>query len=248
MYDKKMGFQEYYLSYTALHKIILLDFCLRKRLLLELKLRVSMSKGSEKFRPVAPPSDCHFSSDDKKAAEIRRMKRWCCIGALLLIVTVVGLTLAFTVFSLKYPIVRVGKLNFDSIEFINGSNMTLNVDVLVKNPNLASFRYGNMTTTFFYRGAVVGDLRGPAGWVKAWRTVRFNVTVDIMKDRILSRPGLEADMYSGLVNVSSYTRVCWRMHLLMFEKHMRMKMKCNLGFNITSRAIQHHICKRNIKF
>lgn len=211
-----------------------------------------MLESSEQVRPLAAAADRLFTSRDKETVitVIRRNRCIKCCGyiaALLLIQGVVVLILAFTVFKLKGPIIRVGKLTVDKLELINGSNMTLNADVWVKNPNFASFKYGNMMTMLFYRGVVIGESRGQPGRAKARRTARINITVDIMTDRILSQPDLDADIYSGLVNVSSHTRVGGRINVFIFEKQMTVKMNCNMSINITSQSIQQHKCKRKIK-
>ncbi|KAI3444482.1 hypothetical protein Pfo_001147 [Paulownia fortunei] len=211
-----------------------------------------MVQTSEQVHPVAPAVDGGFTFEEKETAATGIRPRRCitCCGyiaALLLIQSAAVLTLAFTVFKLKGPSIRVNKLALEKLALINGTNTTLNADVWVKNPNFASFKYGNMTTTLFYRGAVIGEARGPPGRAKARRTTRVNVTVDIITDRILSQPDLDSDLFSGLVNMSSYTRVGGRLSMFIIKKQMTVKMNCNITINITSRAIQQHKCKRKVK-
>ncbi|GFP91472.1 hypothetical protein PHJA_001291200 [Phtheirospermum japonicum] len=126
--------------------------------------------------------------------------------------------------------------------------MTLNADVWVKNPDFAYFTYNTLMTTLFYRGAVVGESSGPPGTAKARRTTRVNVTVGIITDRILLDPDFDLDFVSGLVNMSSHTLVGGRMKLFcVIDKKLTVRMSCNMTFNITSRAIQQHDCKRKVK-
>ncbi|PHU09562.1 hypothetical protein BC332_21422 [Capsicum chinense] len=115
-----------------------------------------------------------------------------------------------------------------------GSNMTIKADVSVKNPNFASFRYSNTTTTISYHDTVVGEARGPSGKSKARGTTRINVTIDIITDKIVSHPGLQNDITTGLLTMNSYTRVGGRVKLLnMIKKHVIVKMNCSITVNIT---------------
>ncbi|KAH6789251.1 hypothetical protein C2S51_004257 [Perilla frutescens var. frutescens] len=215
-----------------------------------------MLKSSYQDRPLGAAEDPPFISDDGKpktaaAANIQRNRCIKCCGyytaAVLLILATIAVILAVTVFVLGGPIIRVGNITVGSLhKLLSRSNVTLNAEVLVRNPNFASIDYGNMTTTLFYRGVVVGQSRAPPGTARARRTVTINAAVDIMTDRVLSQPDLDADMLSGVVNVSSYTRVGGKINLGIFEKQMTMKMSCNVSINVTSKAIQHHKCRRKI--
>ncbi|XP_057780043.1 late embryogenesis abundant protein At1g64065-like [Salvia miltiorrhiza] len=213
-----------------------------------------MLKNSEQVRPLAAAAaaDLPFiSGEDQKtpsaAAKIRRIKCCGCAAALLVLVGIAAI-LASTVFRLRGPIVRVGNLTLGSFPMLSRrSNVTLIADVWVKNPNFASIDYGNMTTTLFYRGVAVGESRAPPGTARARRSERISATVVVMADRILAQPDLDADIVSGLVNVSSYTRVGGKINLAIFEKRVTVKMSCNVSINVTSREIQHHKCKRKIK-
>lgn len=217
-----------------------------------------MVETSEQVRPLAPASDRPTSSDDEATTVtgIRR-KRWvrccACVAALLLIEAIVVVILIFTVFKVKDPIIRMNKVTVDKLELINGTtprpgtNMTLTADVSVKNPNFASFKYQNTTTTLSYRGAVIGEARGPPGRAKARRTMRMNVTVDVITDRILAQPELGSDYNSGLLTMNSYTVVGGRVKILIIKKHVTVRMNCSLTINITSQAIQQQKCKRKVK-
>ncbi|KAI3449221.1 hypothetical protein Pfo_005886 [Paulownia fortunei] len=218
-----------------------------------------MVETSEQVRPLAPAADRPTSSDDEATAVtgIRR-KRWLkccgCVAAALLIEAVVVVILIFTVFKVKDPIIRMNKVTVLTLELANGtntprpgSNMTLNADVSVKNPNFASFKYQNTTTTLFYHGAVIGEARGPPGSARARRTMRMNITVDVITDRILSQPDLGADYSSGLLTMSSYTQVGGRVKMLIIKKHVTVRMNCTMTINITSQAIQKQKCRRKVK-
>ncbi|KAG0484958.1 hypothetical protein HPP92_009037 [Vanilla planifolia] len=125
----------------------------------------------------------------------RRSKLCCCgcCGATVLLLGVTILVLALTVFKVKDPEVTMNNLHLDRL-FVPGIgtpenpisvNATLTADISIKNPNVASFRFRNSTTEFFYEGVTVGAAYAPDGYVKARRTARMNVTVDVMTDRVV---------------------------------------------------------------
>ncbi|KAL0339465.1 UNVERIFIED_CONTAM: hypothetical protein Sangu_1468600 [Sesamum angustifolium] len=187
-----------------------------------------------------------------------RRRRWVkccgCIGAVVLVQAIVVVVLIFTVFKVKDPIIRMNAVTVERLELIAGtttprpgSNMTLNADVSVKNPNYASFKYQNTTTALFYRGSEIGEARGPPGRARARRTMRMNITVDVMTDRVLSQPDLRSDVNSGLIAISSYTRVGGRVKMLIIKKHVTVTMNCTITINATSQAIQQQKCKRKVK-
>ncbi|XVF33249.1 hypothetical protein REPUB_Repub17cG0152700 [Reevesia pubescens] len=213
----------------------------------------------DQLRPLAPASDLP-SSDNGEAAlhqkKIRRNKfiKCCgCISALMIIPAVVIIILIFTVFRVKDPTIKMNGVTVTNLELINGttprpgSNISLIADVSVKNPNVASFKFRNTTTTLYYYGTVVGDARGPAGSAKARRTMRMNITVDIITDRLLASPNLVADVSSGTLTMSSYSRIGGRVNMLnIIKKHVTVTMNCSMTVNISSQAIQEQKCKRKV--
>ncbi|KZV37406.1 hypothetical protein F511_01274 [Dorcoceras hygrometricum] len=217
-------------------------------------------ESSEQVHPLAPASGRYTGSDDQEAAAVPKTNRRrcikCCgtITVLLLIQAIVIVILIFTVFKVKDPVIRMNGVTIDRLELINGtttprpgSNITLTADVSVKNSNFASFNYQNTTTTLFYRGVVIGEARGPSGKAKARRTMRMNVTVDVITDRILSQPDLNSDYSSGLLTIGSYTSVGGRVKMIFVKKHVTVRMNCSMTVNVTSQAIQNQRCKRKVK-
>lgn len=215
---------------------------------------------SEQIRPLAPASERPISSDDEAGTAVtkhrrRRLLRCCaCVGGVLLLQAVVVVILIFTVFKFKDPVIRLNGVTVERLELINGtttprpgSNMSLTADVSVKNPNYASFRYPETTSALFYRGTEIGAARGPAGRARARRTMRMNVTVEVIADRVLAQPDLGADINSGLLTLGSYTEVRGKVKILMVKKHVRVRMNCTLTVNVTSQAIQDQKCKRKVK-
>ncbi|KAL6565973.1 hypothetical protein OROHE_005028 [Orobanche hederae] len=222
-----------------------------------------MAETPEQVRPLAPAADRPTISDDEAptttttAAESRRRKRWkkCCAfsAALLLLQAIAVVIIIFTVFRVKDPIIRMKGVTFERLDLISGdslprpgSNITLNVDVSVKNPNFGSFMYQNTTTAIYYRGAVISEAHGPPGRARARRTMRMNLKVDVMMDRVLSQLDLVSDINSGLLTVSTYTAVGGRVKIWMIKKHVTVRMNCSMVVNITNQAIQKQECRRKV--
>ncbi|XP_042449229.1 uncharacterized protein LOC122034171 [Zingiber officinale] len=94
----------------------------------------------------------------------RRCAFWCC-GCLGAAVTVrCVLALALTLFKVKDPELTINSLSLAGSRFAvdNGVlsiflfNFTFEADVSIKNPDVASFRFGSSVTTFFYEETTVG--------------------------------------------------------------------------------------------
>ncbi|KAL0015900.1 hypothetical protein SO802_002969 [Lithocarpus litseifolius] len=205
----------------------------------------------EQIKPLAPTGYQTSSSGEEKILPKHKkfhhrkcIKCFGCFTALLLIIAVIMLVLAFTVFHIRDPMARMNALTLTNLKLSNGTlrqdvNVTLIADVSVKNPNAATFRYDNSTTTIYYHGAVVGEARIPSGKAKAWRTVRMNMTVDIIPSKVLAVQNINSDLISGQLNVSSYTKITGRVKVLnIVNKHVVVAMNCNMTYNILSQGIQ----------
>lgn len=214
----------------------------------------------DQVRPLAPATTRQSSDDGevndqlKKLMRRRFMIKCCgCTTAFLLIEAVVILILIFTVFRVKDPIIKLNGVTITKLELINntipkpGTNMSLTADVSVKNPNVASFKYTNTTTTLYYQGKTVGEARGPPGRAKARRTMKMNITVVIITDQLISSPSLRNEVSSGLLTMNSFSKISGRVKIMsIIKKHVIVKMNCTMTVNITSQAIQKIKCKRKV--
>ncbi|XP_021644150.1 late embryogenesis abundant protein At1g64065-like [Hevea brasiliensis] len=213
----------------------------------------------EQVRPLAPVTDRTSSDDEESALLLKKLRRrkcmkCCgCITAVLLVPAIVIVILIFTLFRVKNPSIRLNRVIITHLELINntipkpGTNMSLIADVSVKNPNIASFKYSNTTSALYYHGELVGEARGPPGRAKARRTLRMNVTVDIITDNLLSNPNLNTEAGTGLLTMDSYSKIPGRVKLLnIIKKHITVKMNCTITVNISSQAIQAQKCRKKV--
>ncbi|KAL2336087.1 hypothetical protein Fmac_010533 [Flemingia macrophylla] len=229
----------------------------------------------EQARPLAPSIERQSSDEDDTTHRHQTtkrhrkfIKRCACPLAFLLLLAILIIVMIFTVFRVKDPVIKMNGVTITNLNLVNnattttttpaigvnltlpriGVNLTLIADVSVKNSNAASFRYSNTTTSLYYRGVIVGEARGPPGRAKAWRTIRMNVTVDVITDRVLSSPNFVTDFGSGLFTVSSFSKVPGQVKILkVIKKHVIVSMNCTVTFNISLRAIQEQSCKRKVK-
>lgn len=74
----------------------------------------------------------------------------------------------------------------------------------------------------------------------------MNVTIDVITDRVVSSPDFATDLGSGLLTMSSFSRVPGQVKILnLIKRHV--KMNCTTTFNISTQAIKEQSCKRKVK-
>lgn len=176
-----------------------------------------------------------LTNDRLKARRRRNYVQCCgCITAIVLIIVVTFLIFSFTVYNVKVP-----QLNLNSVTFINStpqsnnySNITLIADVSVKNPNLFTFRFGSSTTLIYYKGTKIGEVTSPPGKAKGRKTLRLNVTVEIMMK-----------MGEKDVNISSFTKLGGKVKVLnLINRKVEVHMNCNVVYNMTSGSTHGKSC------
>ncbi|KAG2681021.1 hypothetical protein I3843_11G125200 [Carya illinoinensis] len=198
----------------------------------------------QQFKPLAPTAYRIRSDEDEALYMQQKLRRRRCIKccgcftALFLILAVVLLVLAFTVFHIKDPVIRMNSVTLQHLN-LTTSTATILADVSVKNPNAVAFRYGNSTTTVYYREERVGEGTIPHGKAKARRTQRMNMTMYIMLDKIFSAPSYSSDSSSGALPMSTFTKLSGRVKILKIsKKNVVVQMNCTLTYNVMSQAIQ----------
>ena len=109
-------------------------------------------------------------------------------------------------------------------------------------------QYHKAPTGQHHHGVLVREARGPPGRAKARRTLRMNVTIDVITDRVVSSPDFVTDLGSRLLTMSSFSRVPGQVKILnLIKRHVVVKMNCTTTFNISTQAIKEQSCKRKVK-
>ncbi|KAG9443370.1 hypothetical protein H6P81_014710 [Aristolochia fimbriata] len=147
-------------------------------------------------------------------AKIRKRRKVFLGVAAFLIFVLIVLVLALTVFKPKHAITTVKSAKLAGMKAaINVPNMgldlnvTLDLDILVKNPNHASFKYTNSVALLYYKGMEIGEAEIPAGKILSEETLEMNVTLNVLADRLLSNSDAYSDVTSGQVQVQTSTRI-----------------------------------------
>ncbi|XP_062074464.1 uncharacterized protein LOC133778521 [Humulus lupulus] len=217
----------------------------------------------DQVRPLAPVATNRFRSDEDdnlsiqlKVPRRRTYVKCCgCVTAILVLIAVTFIILAFTVFHVRGPIVKMITVTGDPRQLANitalvaaSSNLTLIADMSVKNPNVASYRFGNTTTAVYCGGAEVGEGRNLGGIARARRTMRMNLTVDVSPAKLLTAPGFLAEYQANKsLTMNSFTRIVGRVKILnIVKKEVVVRLNCTVTYNLSSNAIQRQHCIRRV--
>ncbi|XP_010525241.1 PREDICTED: uncharacterized protein LOC104803064 [Tarenaya hassleriana] len=206
-------------------------------------------------RPVSDGATVGYSTEKNRLRRRNHIRCFGCVAVTVLVLAVTVLILAFTVFRVKEPKIQMNSIKITSLDISLGPqilqpliNVSMAADLSIKNPNSVSFKFGNTTTEVYYHGTVVGVARGPPGKARARRTMRMNITMDILADRMLSSGGdLVRDVGSGSLNMTAYTVVGGKVNILgIVKKHVTVKMNCTVVLSLSSRDTQGFKCKRKV--
>ncbi|CAI9784637.1 unnamed protein product [Fraxinus pennsylvanica] len=220
-----------------------------------------MAEKREQVKPLAPAAlGIKIDEDEDISMEFRNHHhRKCitccgCITAIFLIIVMIMLVLVFTIFHIKDPVIKMKNLKIQGFGALVRTdnpgpavNLTVEADVSVINPNVASFKFSNTTTSLYYDSIVIGEAQILAGEVRARRTLDMNFCIDVKVDKILALPGLKSDLASGALSISSHSKISGKVKIInIIKKHVVVQMNCTMTFDIRSQAIQDQNCKRKI--
>jgi len=205
------------------------------------------------------PLSVDGNKDDAGFLRRRRKRRiLCCCGstvALLLLIVIVCVILGVTVLKQRDPRITVNSVSLDHFEFKFDTtlfkldlNVSLDLDLSIKNPNKASFKFGSSTTQLYYRGTNVGEAELPADEIGSDSTLRMNTTVTILADRLLTNSNAINDAMNGSFPLSSSTRISGRVNVLNIYKHHAVSFSyCNFIIAVPEGSLRSQECKHTIK-
>ncbi|MED6183166.1 hypothetical protein PIB30_035485 [Stylosanthes scabra] len=177
------------------------------------------------------------------------------IAGIVMAIILLIVILAMTVFKAKHPINTVDslklqdlKVSLDIARLRVDLNVTLDVDVSVKNPNKVGFKYANSSAQLNYRGQQVGEVPIPAGEISADETKGFNLTLTIMADRLISNSQVYSDVISGSLPLSTFLRMSGKVSILGFIKvHVVSSTTCDFAVNLSNRTVGKQECQYKTK-
>jgi hypothetical protein len=170
----------------------------------------------------------------------RRRCVLCCCGCCVTTVVVIGviiLVLALTVFKVKEPRMTMNNVWLTAISAGPGSgiaapvaaNATFTADVSIKNSNAAAFRFSRTETDVYHAGQTVSVAYAPAGRVGADRTLRMNVTVDLLADRLARAMNGTGLVYGQEYDLDTYTDINGTVNVLgIIKKDIEIKLNCSV--------------------
>ncbi|KAG0454648.1 hypothetical protein HPP92_023632 [Vanilla planifolia] len=190
-------------------------------------------------RPIFAGHSARIAVTDEEAATFavdpgalfsrpRRYVRCCglCLTVVLL-VGVVAIVLAFTVFRVQDPTLTMNNIFLADV-LVSGSsppsvNASVVADISVRNPNVAALHFGDSVTEFYVEGKVVGTGLAAGSRVGSKDTTRMNVTADVVAS---------AGVGAGMLGMTSRTEVMGHVSVLgIFKRNVGVTMGCNMTFN-----------------
>ncbi|XP_059668187.1 uncharacterized protein LOC132313440 [Cornus florida] len=211
-----------------------------------MELESSSSKVNGKS--MSPPS----SSKRMSRTKICLLVTFAVILAVVLLMVILGLT----VFKPKRPVTTVNSVSLKDVDFsldvLNGPrvhiNVTVDVNLSVKNPNKVGFKYTNSSAFLKYRGEIVGEAPIPAGEISSDQTRPMNMSLTVLADRLLTNSNAYSDVLSGTLPLTTYTRIPGKVRILNFIKiHVVSYTTCDLTINVLSRTVADQTCHYKTK-
>ncbi|KAF6991239.1 hypothetical protein CFC21_008346 [Triticum aestivum] len=213
---------------------------------------------NEPARPLAiPHPHAHpAASDVDEAAQtatgwrstqyLRRKRRCllCCGGCCVATAVIVGiliLALSLTVFKVKDPRLTMNGVSLAALRAGPGTgladpvaaNATLTADVSIENPNIASFRFSPSATEVYLGGRTVSVAYVPGGRVGAHGSVRMNVTVDILGDRLSGAVNATGLLLGQAYDLTTYTEMGGTVKVLgIYKKDLEIRMNCSVTVEV----------------
>lgn len=217
-----------------------------------MELQSSSSSPPAKKGPPTKPDAAGRSSNCRRS----RLCVWSsAVVAAVLAIVIIAVILSQTVFKPRRPVTTVNDVSLKDLDVsLNGGglslhvNVTVGVDLTVKNPNKVGFRYGNSTAVLSYRGEQVGEAEIPGGEISAGETEAMNVTLAIMADRLLKRSEVYSDIVAGDLRMNAYTRIPGRVSVLgIFKFHVVSITSCDFVVAVSNRTVSDQRCTYKTK-
>ncbi|KAK3212855.1 hypothetical protein Dsin_017561 [Dipteronia sinensis] len=175
---------------------------------------------------------------------------------LVLVLSIIALVLALTVFKPKQPRTQIQsvkvdgfahRLSFPTIDF--QLNITLDLQILVENRNHASFKHGTGKSFLLYQGNQVGDADIYPGLILARGSTTLPCRLTLQVDKLaedLTR--LIRDVLGGKLVMETRTQIPGRVNFLgIFNKHIQATSECRFTIGFPDMKVQNQECKNKAK-
>ncbi|XP_049377013.1 uncharacterized protein LOC125841874 [Solanum stenotomum] len=228
----------------------------------------SPNSSRDQVRPLAPSSHrIHIKNEEgvnytctssielsKKQRRRRRCIKCCgCCGITTIIIGIVILILALTIFKVKDPTIRMNSIRFEGLSSLTSSsnlqtnmNITVSADMSIKNPNAVSFKFKPATASLIYSDRIIAEAMLPRGSARARRTFSMNVKVMVMVEKLIVIPRLTSDLIAGELPVSMSTNINGKVNLGVIKKSVDIRMNCNMVVDLQRQDVKDIDCERKV--
>lgn len=214
--------------------------------------------------PPQPPLPLNtstiISTDQEQLITPKRKPKKCCkclkiFSCILLLIIII---LIAVVLFCKYYIFKIRLVQLTArsttLESLSYSitpimlNLVMGVNISIKNPNYAGFKYQSTNTTFFYHGIDTGMSPMPAGVVKSRSSKTLYTTVYINATTMINSQFLLPDLISGQIPLSTRTYMVGKVILFSNVKfHATVLTACNVTVNLIPRTTTTVACTKDVK-
>ena len=190
----------------------------------------------------------------------RKRKRRCLMALgipliLIFLLFIIILILALTVFKTKSPQTKLVSASLDGvaprislpaaqIEL----NITIDLKILVKNPNHFSFKHGQGKSYLLYQGNQVGEADIYPGKIPATGSTTLPYRLTLEADELASNMSFITEVIGGQLVMQANTRIPGRINFLgIYKKHVDVVSECHLQIAVLNMNITDKACKDKTK-
>ncbi|CAH8384350.1 unnamed protein product [Eruca vesicaria subsp. sativa] len=213
---------------------------------------------AEEDRITLAPTEIYGRSDEEQqnGPKIWRRKTEeppgnCIVYSLTIIVIVFAVCLILSLIFLRIskPEIETVSISTRDLLFSGNStnpyfNVTLVSDISIRNSNFGAFEFGDSSLRVVYADhGVVGEATIGGRRVEAHKTVRLTgIVAEISSFRLLNRRGLDSDLGSGFLELTSVAEVRGRIKVMGRREWKVGVMSCTMRLNLNGRFIQNLLC------
>ncbi|XP_020239489.1 NDR1/HIN1-like protein 6 [Cajanus cajan] len=169
--------------------------------------------------------------------------------SIVIAIVLVAVILTLTVFKPKQPVTSVDAITIqdmstgmDLFKMRIDLNVTLEVDVSVKNPNKFGFRYYDGNAKLNYGGELIGEAPLPNGEIAPEETKGVNFTLTVMADRLLSNSQVTRDAASGSLPLNAVVSMTGEVLLGFIRFHLGSTASCDFTVMLSNNTVVVNEC------
>ncbi|ERM93770.1 hypothetical protein AMTR_s00004p00269550 [Amborella trichopoda] len=127
-------------------------------------------------------------------------------------------------------------------------NVTLGLVLVIKNPNVASFKFSNSTAFAYYRGVEVAQSLDPEGRIAARGSHMLSTRVVIVADKLVTKPNFLSDILKGSLFFTSISEVSGKVGLFgIVEFQAKSSTSCDITVVLPAGPVN-STCNLAVKF